>query len=79
VREGTREEHAVLASELTLFYHNVKHTLIYSSFDWDTNLIHHILSGSKVESKLSCGRTKAEVLVTNILVPLSVTEFLEAL
>jgi hypothetical protein len=48
VKKGTSEEHAV----------TVKHGVIYNSFDCNTKLSHHIFSNSKVQSKLSCRRTK---------------------
>jgi hypothetical protein len=67
VKEGTSEEHAVTASELALCYHNVKHSIIYNIFNCNTKLSHQIFCISKVGSKLSCKRTKAEALVTNFL------------
>jgi hypothetical protein len=33
VKERTSEEHADIANELALCYHNMKHSLIYNSFD----------------------------------------------
>jgi hypothetical protein len=63
------EEHAVIASEPALCYHNVKISLIYNGFGCNTKLSRHILSGSKERIKLSCGRTKAEALVTYVSAP----------
>jgi hypothetical protein len=40
---------------------------------------HHIFSYSKAGSKLSCGGTKAEALVTDVLALLNITDFLEIL
>jgi len=60
-------------------YHNLQHRLIYNSFDCNTKLIRHIFSDSKVGSKLFCGRTKAEALVTTLLAHSSVKDFLQNL
>jgi hypothetical protein len=65
-KEGTSNEQAVIASELALCYHNVKHNLIYNSFDCNTKLSHHIFNNSKVRSKLSRRRTRADALETNV-------------
>jgi hypothetical protein len=51
----------------------VKRSLICNSFDCNTKLSHHIFSNSKAESKLPGERIKAEVLLTNVEAPLSVT------
>jgi hypothetical protein len=69
------EEHAVIASEPALYYHNVKISLLYNGFGCNTKLSRHILSGSKERIKLSCGRTKA-ALVTYVSAPSRVTNFL---
>jgi hypothetical protein len=55
----------------------LKHSLIYNSLNYNTKLILPIFSDFKARSKLSCGRTKAEAIVTNVVAPLCVTEFLE--
>jgi hypothetical protein len=68
-----------MASELALCYHNVKHSIIYNSFDYNTQLSHHLFSNSKAGSKLLCRRRKADVLVSNILAYSSVTDILETL
>jgi hypothetical protein len=77
VKEGTSEEHAAIASELSLCYLSVKHSLIYNSFGCNTKLSRHIFTNSEVRSKLSCGKTKAEALVTKVLALSSITDFLE--
>jgi hypothetical protein len=59
VKLGTSGEHATISSKLALCYPNVKHNWSYSSFDCNTKSCHHIFRNSKMESKLSCGRTKA--------------------
>jgi hypothetical protein len=78
-KKGACEENTVVASELDLCYHNVKHSLIYNSFNCNTKLSHHVLSDLKSGSKLSCGRTKGDASVTNVLAPLSVTDLSETL
>jgi hypothetical protein len=77
VKEGTSKKHAVAASELALCYHNVMYSFIYNSFDCSTELSHCIFSDSKVGSKLSCRRIKANALVTNVLASSNITDFLE--
>jgi hypothetical protein len=67
VKEGTREEHSVIASELALCYHNVEHSLSYNRFECNTKLSCHIFGYSKVGTKLPCKRTKAKALETNVL------------
>jgi hypothetical protein len=79
VKEGTSKEDAVTAIELPSCYHNLKHSLIDNSFDCCTNLSQYIFSNSKVESTLYCKITKAEALVTIVLAPSGVTDFLVTL
>jgi hypothetical protein len=57
----------------------VKHSLIYKSFDCNTKLNHLISISSKVGSKLSCGRTKTEALMTNVLDPSRIRDILETI
>jgi hypothetical protein len=58
IKEGTSEELAVTASELSSCYHNVKHRLNYNSFDYNTKLSCHIFRDSGVGSKLSVEEQK---------------------
>jgi hypothetical protein len=75
VKGRISEEHAVIATGLALCYHNVKHSSSSKSFDCNTKLSRHIFSNSK----LSCERTKAEAIVTNVVAPSKITDFSETL
>ena len=67
------------ACELGLVYHAVKHNLSYSSLDCGNKLVSHIFSDSAIASKLSCGRTKAEMIVKYVLAPKSVNDYVSIL
>jgi hypothetical protein len=69
----------MIGSDLAICYHNVKHSVIYNSFNCNTKLSRHIFSDFKVGIILSCGGTKPEAFVTNVLAPSSATDFLENL
>lgn len=66
---NTSEENKVIAAELILTYHGVKHGHSYLSQDRNNKLIKQICSDSKIGPKIHCGRTKAEALVENVLAP----------
>jgi hypothetical protein len=66
MKEETREEHTVIASEVALCYLTVKHSLSFNTFNCSTKLSSHVFSNSKVGSKISCRRTQAEALVTKV-------------
>ncbi|PNF17541.1 hypothetical protein B7P43_G15823 [Cryptotermes secundus] len=67
------------AVELGLVYHAVKHNLSYSSLDCGNKLVSHIFSDPAMASKLSCGRTKVEMIVKYVLAPKSVNDFVAVL
>lgn len=69
----------VAASEVALVYHAVKHNLSYSSLDCGNKLVANVFNDSETASKISCGRTKAEMLVKNVLAPRSVSDFVNIL
>uniref|UniRef100_A0A3B1JVS3 HAT C-terminal dimerisation domain-containing protein n=1 Tax=Astyanax mexicanus TaxID=7994 RepID=A0A3B1JVS3_ASTMX len=62
----------VTAAELTSVYHTVKHSLSYRSEDCGNKLTSAIFPDSEIAKKMSCGRTKAASLVTDVLAPASV-------
>ncbi|KAK4881503.1 hypothetical protein RN001_004822 [Aquatica leii] len=57
----------IAAGELTSVYHTVKHSLSYSSMDCTHKLLPYICSDSKIAQSFSCGRTKAEAIVCEVL------------
>lgn len=60
-------------------YHTVKHNMSYVSADCANKLLHWTVSDSNIVKKMSCGRTKAETIVKNILAPKSVSEVVNIL
>lgn len=62
----------MVAAGLASVFHAVKHHHSYNSADCEMKLNAVIFSDSAVAKKLTCGRTKAEALVTNVLAPKSV-------
>jgi hypothetical protein len=66
----------VAAAECTKVYHTVQHEHSYRSADCDTKLCQMVFPDSDIVKKLSCGRTKAEAIVTGVLAPASVHDSL---
>jgi hypothetical protein len=62
---------SVTACELGLIYLNVKHNHSYNSLDCGNKLASSLFHDSDIATKLCCGRTKSELLVTNVLAPKS--------
>jgi len=79
VKKSTCEENKVIASETTMIYHNIRHNLSYNSLDCNLKLIAKIFQDSKVAKKISCGRTKSEMILVNVLYPVSVQSKLSEL
>lgn len=76
VNLNNKEEYDnITTCELGLVYHPEKHNLSYSSLDCGNKLVSHIFSDFAIAYKLSCGRTKAEMIVKNVLAPKSVSDF----
>jgi hypothetical protein len=66
----------VTAAECTKGYHTVQHEHSYRSADCDMKLFQLLFPDSDIVKKLSCGRTKAEAIVTGVLAPASVDDSL---
>lgn len=69
VTKNTLESQQVNLAEVSKIVHNIKHNLSYNSLDCDFKLLPKIFSDSNIASKISCGRTKAEAIVQNLLGP----------
>ena len=69
----------VTAAEVAHVYHTVKHNLSYNSSDCGMKLTLQTLTDSKICKKMSCGKTKAEAVVTDVLAPKAVEEVLTQL
>jgi hypothetical protein len=67
--QNTSESQQVNLVEVSKIFHNIKHNLFYNSLDCDFKLLPKIFSDSNIASKISCGRTKAETIVQNLLEP----------
>ncbi len=79
VKKSTCEQNKVIASQITIIYHNIRHNLSYNSLDCNLKLIAKIFQDSKVAKKISCGRTKSEMILVNVLYPVSVQSKLSEL
>jgi hypothetical protein len=69
----------VTAAEVAHVYHTVKHNLSYNSSDCQFKLTAQTLPDSSIAKKMSCGRTKAEAVVTDVLAPKAVEDVLTKL
>ncbi|RVE40922.1 hypothetical protein evm_014426 [Chilo suppressalis] len=68
----------VVASELALTYHTVKHNLSYNSMDCTIKLNKIIYCNSATATAIHLARTKMEALVTEVLGPYSVQNVVDA-
>ncbi|KAL4702598.1 hypothetical protein ACJJTC_016074 [Scirpophaga incertulas] len=69
----------VVASELALTYHTVKHNLSYNSMDCTIKLNKIIYANSSTASAIRLARTKMEALVTEVLGPYSLQNVIEVI
>jgi hypothetical protein len=61
----------VIAAEILMVYHSVNHSHSYRSIDCTLKLLPVVFNDSSKASKMSCGRTKSEAIVINVLAPYS--------
>lgn len=71
LKKGSPEEDKVAAAELCSVYHGVRHGHSYLPTDCGVKLNALIFKDSSLAPKVSCGRTKSEALVENVLAPYS--------
>ena len=57
----------VVASEIAQIYHVIKHNHSYNSLDCGLKLNSKIYQDSNVAAEVSCGLTKCEAIVTNVI------------
>lgn len=69
VQKNSLEERLVTSFEVANIYHCCKHNLSYNSLDCGLKLISKGISDSKIAPKISCGRTKSEAILINVLAP----------
>lgn len=67
VKKNTEGESKVVLAEICKIFHTIKHNQSYNSLDCCIKLDKMIYSDSSTTSKLSCGRTKSEMIVQNVL------------
>lgn len=65
-------EDKVTAAEVTNVYHTVQHATSYRSGECGTKLAPTIYPDSDIAKRMTCGRTKAEAIVIDVLAPASV-------
>ena len=61
----------MIDAEISMVYHSVNHNHSYRSLDCTLKLLPVVFNDSDKASKISCGRTKAEAILTNVLAPYS--------
>ena len=66
----TREKDEIAAAEATLVYHGVRHGISYLAQQCTTDVLKTVFSSSSITKSLSCGKTKAAAIATNILITL---------
>lgn len=67
------------AAEVSHIYYTVKHGLRYNSADCALKPTLRTLNDSSIAGKMSCGRTKAEPVVTDVLSPKAIEEVIKKL
>lgn len=78
-KPNTAEYDKITFAELTLTFHCVKHNLSYNSQDCTNKLLQHIVTDSQITKKISCGKTKSEAIVKDVLAPLAEKDVLDCL
>jgi hypothetical protein len=68
-----------VAGELALVFHIVKHNISCRSMDCANKLSKDIFHDSNLTKNISCGRTKADAIVKNVLAPRNVQDFNDVL
>lgn len=68
---NSSENSAIRAAEAVLSFHTVKHHQSFRSMDCTSKLLQTMFSDSTIAKKITCGRTKTEAIIQNILGPFS--------
>ena len=64
-----REKDEVAAVEATLVYHGVQHRISYLVQQCTTDVLKILFSSSPIAKSLSCAKTKASAIATDVLAP----------
>ena len=67
MKVNSKEEDIIVASEIAQIYRAFRHNHSYNSLDCSLKLNSKLYQDSKVAAKTSCGRTKSEAIVSNVL------------
>uniref|UniRef100_A0A8C2HMQ0 Uncharacterized protein n=1 Tax=Cyprinus carpio TaxID=7962 RepID=A0A8C2HMQ0_CYPCA len=70
-KKGLPADDRIAVAELSSVYHGVLHGHSYLSTDCGNKVSAKIFHDSSIATKMSCGRTKSEALVQNVLAPYS--------
>jgi len=68
-KQNSSESEKVSFAELVQISHCVKHNISYNSLNCGMKLLPQLFSDSTIAKKLSCGRTKSESIVKEVLGP----------
>ena len=71
-KKASPEEDKIAAAELCSVYLGVKHGHSYLSTDCGNKVSAKIFNDSSIATKMSCGRTKSDSLVQNVLTARSI-------
>lgn len=69
----------IRAAEGTLAYHSVYHHMSFNSLDCTVAVDKKIFSDSDIAKQITCNRTKATSIITNVLAPFSTERILKEL
>ena len=72
VKKASKEEDIISTAEISHVYHSIMHHHSYLSADCGVNLMKIIFKDSKIAKQMTCGRTKATAITTNVLAPHSI-------
>ncbi len=64
-----REKDEIAAAEATLVYHGVRHGISYLAQQCTTDVLKILFSSSSITKYLSCAKTTAAAIATNVLAP----------
>ncbi|CAF1516743.1 unnamed protein product [Rotaria sordida] len=65
----TREKDEIAAAEATIVYHSVRHGISYLAQQCTTDVLKTLFASSSIAKSLSCGKTKAAAIATDVLAP----------
>ncbi|CAM4901961.1 unnamed protein product [Rotaria socialis] len=70
---------SMIAAELTLVYHGIRHAHSYNSQSCTVDVSKKLFHDSTIAKNISCGRTKARELAVNVLAPYFSSKIIKAI